>query len=720
MKLATLFAAFCLAVLGCSSFAAEPSANATDSFLQQRRELTHRKRRIILNNDGCDCLYFPTAQEPTAENFLALRTSPLADSQVDTVFYCTISSGFGNFTHHTRVGHLLVRQVGDELNLAGRTNLTQALIDQGTDPLRLVTDWCHEQGKECFWSMRMNDTHDAAHRPDQPYPLFPPLKTEHPEFLVGSRDRIPRYGPWSSVDYGRAEIRELAFRYIEEVCQNYDVDGIELDFCRHLCYFPSVAFGGEASDDERSLMTELMQRIRTMTEAEGRRRGRPILVAIRVPDCRKYSRAVGLDWETWLGADLVDLLIGGFYFQLNPWEYLVEAGRRHGVAVYAGLSESRVRGEAPPFGRNSPASYRGRAMRAWQAGVDGIYLFNYFNPQGGFLREIGEVESLRKLDKIYYATIRNRNPDSYLADGKRFLNVPVLTPQNGATVPVGQTHSIDLRVGDESAGGTSSDLEVTLHLQKSGPADFQVRFNDALLANPAQSGVWTQYQVPPASLRPGSNQVALTALPGGEPERADAWNVCYEGNEMPTSPWSSDRLKENLECEVEDGALRIADRGTESGDYFYWSYPWNADPDREAIVEASVKVVSGWNNIIVCNGRAYERVALYPDRIGLYEARLTHPMDTTAGFRTYRVVLKGNDIQVFVDGQLCLDGTGKFTTPLPGRNDVRFGAANSPGTGEAYWKNVKLRYAAGQITLNDMVLSIRRPPPAPAGAAINK
>jgi hypothetical protein len=688
------------------------AADSSDDLGRQRRELAHRQRRIILNNDGCDGLYFPKNQEPTAEDFLALRTSPLADSQVDAVFYCTISAGFGNFTHRTQVGHRLVRQVAEELDIPGKRNLTQTLIDRGTDPLQLVTDWCHAHGKECFWSMRMNDTHDAAHRPAKPYPLFPPLKVEHPEWLVGALDRVPRHGPWSSVDYGREEVRELAFRFVEEVCQNYDVDGVELDFCRHLCYFPSVAFGGQASADECQQITELMTRIRRMTEAEGRRRGRPILVAIRVPDCAQYSRAVGLDWEAWLSANLVDLLIGGFYFQLNPWESLVAAGQRHGVAVYAGLSESRVRGDAPPFSRNSAESYRGRAMRAWQAGVDGIYLFNYFNPQGSFLREIGEPESLRKLDKIYYATIRNRDPNSYLAEGRRFLNVPVLTPQNGLAVPVGQTQTIALRVGDDLATSGSEAVSATLHLQTSGAAGFGVRLNGTPLDNPASSGVWTQYPVPPSVLRPGSNQVALTALASQTPQAADAWNVIYQGPELPAAPWSSDRRKENLECVVENGALRIADRGTAAGDYFYWTYPWNAAPDREAVVEARVQVVSGWNNLIVCNGQAYERVSLYPDRIALYEAKLESRMDTTDGFHTYRVVLQGNDIRVFVDDDLRLDGRGTFTSPLPGRNDVRFGAANSPSQGEAYWQSVKMRYAAGQAVLSDLVLSVRHGTPA--------
>jgi hypothetical protein len=683
-----------------------------DAFTQRRKELAHRKRRIILNNDGCDALYFPKDREVTPESFLALRTSPLAGSQVDTVFYCSISAGFSNFTHHTKVGHVLTRQVGDELEVAGMTNIAQPLIDQGTDPLKLVADWCHGSATECFWSMRMNDTHDAAHRPNKPYPLFPPLKLEHPEYLVGSLDNVPKYGPWSSVDYGRPEIRDLAYRFIEEVCRNYEVDGIEMDFCRHLCYFKSVAYGGEASDAERGMMTDLLRRVRAMTDEVGRQRGRPILIAIRVPDSVDYCRAVGLDLERWLADGLTDLLVGGFYFQLNPWESLVELGRKHGVAVYAGLDESRVRGDAKPFSRNSTETYRARAARAWQAGVDGLYLFNYFNPKGGFLREIGDPETLRELDKTYYATVRNGNPNAYLADGRRFQTIPILAPDSPLGIRNGEAATVDLRVGDDLNAAKAAGLAptVALHLQAPAAEQLSVRLNGAKLATPKQAGLWTEFAVDPGLLKQGANSVQLTAVPTQPPKiGGEAWNVVFTGDRKPEPPWSSDSTKADLVCEVQDGALLLADRGTADGDYLYYAYPWNIDPAEETVVEARVKVVSGWNNLIVANGVAYDRVALYPDHIGFYEAKLQYRMDTTDDFHTYRVVLKGNDLRVFVDGELRLDGTGKFTKPLPGRNDLRVGAANSGSLGEALWQSVKLRFASAFVSVYDLVLSVRFP-----------
>ncbi len=151
----------------------------------------------------------------------------------------------------------------------------------------------------------------------------------------------------------------------------------------------------------------------------------------------------------------------------------------------------------------------------------------------------------------------------------------------------------------------------------------------------------------------------------------------------------------------------IADRGKNSGDYLYYTYPWNISPHDETIVEASVKVKSGWNNIIIAHGDAYERVSLYPDRVAFYEAKLLHRMDTTDRFQTYRIVIKNKDINVFIDGKLALNGKGKFTKRLPGRNDICFGAANSPNLGEAYWKSVKLKFRTVSVTLYDMVLSVR-------------
>ena len=402
-------------VLAASAVSAQAPVGEGKLSLEQlretRRELAHRPRRIIANNDGCDALYFPRDAEANVENFLAQRTTGLVGSQVDTIAYCTISSGFSHFTHRTEIGTILTRSPAEFGIQPNKRNITQDLIAQGSDPLQSVVEFGHAQGIEVFWSMRMNDTHDVAHTPEKPYLLFPPLKSDHPEWLVGDHVKRTPQGRWSSVDYARPEIRDLAFEFIEEVCRNYDVDGVELDFFRHMCYFSSVAHGGTASQAERDMMTELLRRVRTMTEEVGLQRGRPLLIAVRVADSVGFDRDMGLDIERWLQEGLVDILVTTGYFRLNPWEYSVGLGHRYDVPVHPCLSDSRVRGESR-FRRASTESYRGRAMNAWAAGADGIHLFNLFNPSSAVFREVGDPEALATLDKLYFVTVRDGNPNS--------------------------------------------------------------------------------------------------------------------------------------------------------------------------------------------------------------------------------------------------------------------------------------------------------------------
>ncbi|MBT3292109.1 MAG: family 10 glycosylhydrolase, partial [Victivallales bacterium] len=269
------FAVFSLLTSSLSRAQDPPAPLSLERLRELRHEAAHRRRGIIANNDGCDCLYFPKDQVLTGAAFLDRRTTALAGTQVAALAYCSISSGFSHFTHNTQVGTVLTRSGADYGILPNTRNVAQELIDQGADCLQLVTDYGHRNGMEVFWSMRMNDTHDVAHRPSKPYLLYPPLKVEHPEWLVGDPVKRTRNGRWSSVNYAVREVRDLAHSYIEEVCRNYDVDGVELDFFRHMCYFPSTARGGQASDVERAQMTELMRRIRRTTETVGCTRGRP-------------------------------------------------------------------------------------------------------------------------------------------------------------------------------------------------------------------------------------------------------------------------------------------------------------------------------------------------------------------------------------------------------------------------------------------------------------
>ncbi len=487
-----------------------PSA---DSFKQRRKEAAHRKRRIIFNNDGDDIVY--QCKAVTAEELLKARTTALAGSQVDSIFYCTWSSGFGVFTHNTKVG-----QVFETREAPFTNNPTRAFLDAGIDPLRVMTEFGRKHGIEVFWSLRMNDTHDGSLTEYGPVMFnMNKLKVAHPEYLFGTPQQKPKYGAWSAVDFGRAEVRDLAFRYVEEVCRNYDVDGVELDFFRHPIFFKHNAQGLPCDDEDRAQMTGLLQRIRAMCDDVGRRRGRPLLMAVRVPDSVEYSRAIGIDLERWLADDLADLLVVTSYIQLNPWEYSVALGHKYGVPVYPSLDESRVRDEAARGLRSSVEAYRARAMNVWAAGADGVYMFNFFNPRSPLWRELGDPAALQRMNKDYFASVRGVG----VAAGnslphQSFIHLATLNP--GASLPLApdKPATVKFSVGDDVRWGESKGVgaDLTLRLQfkvLKQPANAVVALNDVSLAGGAIAKDWLEFKLDAKLVKQGANVVTVTPAP---------------------------------------------------------------------------------------------------------------------------------------------------------------------------------------------------------------
>ena len=79
--------------------AAAIGQEASPEEMKQRRvEAAQRQRRMIFNNDGNEAFLFPSpsrnygakphGDDATPANVLAMRTTPLVDSHVDTIYYC--------------------------------------------------------------------------------------------------------------------------------------------------------------------------------------------------------------------------------------------------------------------------------------------------------------------------------------------------------------------------------------------------------------------------------------------------------------------------------------------------------------------------------------------------------------------------------------------------------------------------------------------------------
>ncbi len=375
---------------------------------QARLKAARRRRRVIFVDDNYGLSH---QGSDTPEGFLEPRLKPVVGTHVDTITYAVYAHSPAYISKiHPR-----------NYAAAGGTSVTdqawarhhKALVKAGHDPLRLVIDFAHGNGMEAFAHMSMNDCHDSF-MPS----LMHPFKAAHPELLVNPQGVLPNLQLYvTAYDFSHEEVRDRQFAIIEEVCDRYDVDGFEMDFIRHPMFFSRCIRGEPATEEETSIMTSFMARIRKRADEIGVRRGKPILLSARVPDNFDLAIHLGMDVKSWISGDLIDIVIagGGYASSTLAVADFVELAHRHDVLVYPCINQK-------PWSCDEAWRREGnRALAAtWhRAGADGIHFWNLATPFDPYsiksqqellrtrekvyacLTEVGEAEMLRGKDKLY-------------------------------------------------------------------------------------------------------------------------------------------------------------------------------------------------------------------------------------------------------------------------------------------------------------------------------
>jgi len=456
-----------------------------------REPAKNRKRRIIYDSDGSEMIskvYSPTIQEFWDSSF-----SGLPYTQTDTIVYCPLSTGFGQFTYDTNIGDTATSKE------YFTHNQTQDFIDQGTDSLKMVADFCRENDIEIFYQLRMNDLHDAWYGPFTAMGsfYFNQLKEENLDWLLDDVNQVPVNGRWTGVNYAVPNIREYAFLFCEEVCQNYDIDGIVLNFIREPVFFKSYADGNDANSAEIQMMTDLITDIRKMADKEGLKRGKPILIAAYTPDSTVYAKKIGLDIETWMAEDLIDIWVPSGYFRMNDPQVDINLAHQYGVKVYPSLENdcqvTLFDTEAKAVRDNVDKTNYALAQNWFHCGADGIYVFNYFIyygiPQNTYprLKYLGDPNTLAGLDKRYTTSMCGYNDIEKTAwcktGGKALYNYDFVTPDRQLDVNSTVNKTMDILIGEDVA---ATDPNVLLRLRLNAALgdinDLALEFNGNMLA----------------------------------------------------------------------------------------------------------------------------------------------------------------------------------------------------------------------------------------------
>ena len=486
-----------------------------------RKAAAHRKRNLIFNNDGDDAVHYAKMtdkpNEPASrEGLMSIRMDHMGDCGLDSVFYCTTQS-FNAFTHDSKVTEVFTTTEG-----AFSGNRTADLIKLGADPLAVAMEACRRFNLEAIYTIRVNDIHDNFW-----YEMLSQWKKDNPQLLLGKREDKTKYPAsdsrhvWTLADFSKQEVRDLMVTIVEDIPSRYDVDGIDLDFLRHPAFFQETRTKQPATSEHMDMLTDMMSKIRQVVLAASQRKGKPILLSVRVLPTLELNRYLGLDVDRWMKEGIVDFIaVGGGYDPFTmPVKETIDRGHQLGIPVYACGSASGLR----PAGGVSDSGiggnlecWRAFASNAWHAGVDGLMTFNLFpaNPatdQTKFVRqawrEMSDPQHLAGKDKLFCID----NLQSYPNTSYMFGTVPV-EDRLPIQVDRGATVQRVLPVGDNIPGLADQIASLNLRIFLAGlQADDQVavQVNGTNIAVAPEKAHWLAGDVPPSAMKHGDNTVSL-------------------------------------------------------------------------------------------------------------------------------------------------------------------------------------------------------------------
>lgn len=409
----------------------------------------------------------------------------------------------------------------------------------GGDVVKTFIDRCRQRGQAPFISFRVNDAHHKEFvdpKPgDKPGGSIGMSVTrhyaDHPEYRLkpGSLRGADLVQNWTV-----PEVRAQKIALIRELCENYDLDGLELDFLRFYSYFRPE----ETTHEQRcGIMTAFVKEVRAAldgTQRDGRRRW----LCARVPCYLPALDVLGLDLKALVAAGLDMVNASAHYFTTQQQDLAVIRKQTEGAALYFELCHTIWKGDKVtvgydvfPFRRATREHLHTSAYLAYARGADGISLFNFAyyrqHGQGEGRGAFGEppFEALKALSSPQALA---RQPQHwFIAYGWRAPGMKPLPVPRKVEAARAQKFNFDLV---PPQGGWRQDARVRIQCDKAVAAtEWSAAFNGevitatadvsepfvvpypSMLAKPEELRAWT---IPAKLLREGRNSLEVTLKAG--------------------------------------------------------------------------------------------------------------------------------------------------------------------------------------------------------------
>ena len=358
------------------------------------------------------------------------------DREIDAVPFSTyvfLAATPDICTFDSRHGETYGDRFGPEFSQGWAPGI-RALREEGTDALKVVTQHMRTRGKEVLAAIRMSDTHHRQIGPT--HPLCPQFAIDHRQFVIRQPDGRSNE---TALDYSHPEVREHRLKIMREIVEEYDVDGLELNFVRWAKHFPR-----DQGREKAVIMTDYLGEIRKVLARAAKQRGRQRLtLGVRVPESVAACWLAGVDIEAWVNHGWIDYVVISTWNNTDPQIRVDEFAR---FTKPAGVDTIVVMGNmigslsaSPPTVRDRPVamsakhktqSYlamliteseaRGAAANYYTWGADSISFWNVGIHFGG---EVTATPGQRERMKRWTHAVRSK--ESVFAGPRTYRYLPM-------------------------------------------------------------------------------------------------------------------------------------------------------------------------------------------------------------------------------------------------------------------------------------------------------
>ena len=416
----------------------------------------------------------------------------------------------------------------------------QFVLDGG-DIVQVFIDRCRQRQQSAFISLRMNDAHHKEF--SDPKPGDKPGGSigmsvtkhyvEHPEYRLkpGSLRGADLVQNWAV-----PEVRAQKIALIRELCENYDIDGLELDFLRFYGYFRPEE---TPLEQRRAIMTGFVREVRALLDQTARS-GKHRWLCARVPCHLPALDVLGLDLKSLVAAGLDMVNASEHYFTTQQHDLAAIRTQTQGAALFFELCHTIWKGDKVakgydvfPFRRATREHLHTSAHLAYARGADGISLFNF-----AYYRQHGQGEGRGVFGEPPFEALKAlRDPKALAQESQHWFIAQGWRAPGMKPLPVpckiepGKPAKFTFDLAPPT-GGWKQDARVRIQADKSlGNDAWVATFNGELLAatqdvaepfpvpypsllgKPDELRAWT---LPAKLLREGKNSLEVT-LKAGEP-----------------------------------------------------------------------------------------------------------------------------------------------------------------------------------------------------------